>query len=147
MGHPCVVSGPAPQAPQGPRDALEEKGRLGRRLEEVDEAVGGGYCRLQMRLTLALGARETVAGRRLGALGGKGGPLAPPPPPPRSEAGPQAGAVGFGIDVLGPESCEEGGGRVLMYVQETPCVKSVHGGVYIVLLCPPSLSNAPEAPA
>ena len=37
------------------RDALEGKGpqrgdqkRLGRRLEEVAKAVGGGYCRLQM---------------------------------------------------------------------------------------------------
>ena len=40
------------------RDALEGKGsqrrpqrRLGRRLEEVAKAVGGGYCRLQMPLT------------------------------------------------------------------------------------------------
>ena len=47
-------------------DALEGKGpqrrpqrRLGRRLEEVAEAVGGGYCRLQMPLKLALGVRET----------------------------------------------------------------------------------------
>ena len=37
---------------RGPRDALEGKGpprppqrRLDRRLEEVAEAVGGGYCR------------------------------------------------------------------------------------------------------
>ena len=57
------------------RDALEGKGpqgrpqrRLGRRLEEVAEAVGGGYCRLQMPLKLALGVRGTVAGHRLGAL-------------------------------------------------------------------------------
>ena len=65
-----------------PRDALEGKRsqrrpqeRLGRRLEEVAKAVGGGYCRLQMPLRLALGVRETVAGHRLGAL----------------EVGPQAG--------------------------------------------------------
>ena len=44
--------------------------RLGRRLEEVVKAVGGGYCRLQMPLKLALGVRGTVAERRLGALGG-----------------------------------------------------------------------------
>ena len=57
------------------RDALEGKGpqrppqrRLGRRLEEVAKAVGGGYCRLQMPLKPALGVRGTVAGHRLGAL-------------------------------------------------------------------------------
>ena len=43
------------------------------RLEEVDKTVGGGYGRLQMPLTLALGVRGTVAGRRLGALEGGGG--------------------------------------------------------------------------
>ena len=75
-----------------PRDALEGKGpqrrpqkRLDRRLEEVAEAVGGGYCRLQMLLTLALGVRKRVAGRRLGALGGGAPPFqcipAPSPPP------------------------------------------------------------------
>ena len=60
-----------------PRDALERKGpqrrpqkRLDRRLEEVAEAVGGGYCQLQMPLGLALGVRETVAGHRLGPLEG-----------------------------------------------------------------------------
>ena len=49
-----------------PRDALEGKGpqrrpqkRLDRRLEEVAEAVGGGYCRLQMPLRLALAVRGT----------------------------------------------------------------------------------------
>ena len=42
--------------------------RLGRRLEAVAKAVGGGYCRLQMPLRLALGVRGTVAGHRLGAL-------------------------------------------------------------------------------
>ena len=58
------------------RDAVEGQGpqrRLGRRLEEVAEAVGGGYCRLPMPLKLALGVRETVAGCRLGALEGGGG--------------------------------------------------------------------------
>ena len=61
-------------------DALEGKGpqrwpqkRLGRRLEEVAKAIGGGYCRLQMPLRLALGVTGTVAGRRLGALEGGGG--------------------------------------------------------------------------
>ena len=61
------------------RDASEGKGpqrRLDRRLEEVAKAVGGGYCRLQMPLKLALGVRETVAGHRLGALeGGVTSPL------------------------------------------------------------------------
>ena len=38
--------------------------RLGRRLEEVAEAVGGGYCRLQMPLRPALGVGETVRGDR-----------------------------------------------------------------------------------
>ena len=64
----------------GGRGALEGKGpqrrpqrRLGRRLEEVAEAVGGGYCRLQMPLRPALAVRGTVAGQRLGALGGGGG--------------------------------------------------------------------------
>ena len=57
------------------RDALEGLGtqrrpqkRLDRRLEEAAKAVGVGYCRLQMPLTLALGVRGTVAGHRLGAL-------------------------------------------------------------------------------
>ena len=60
--------------PEG-RDALEGEGpqtrpqkQLDRRLEEVAEAVGGGYCRLQMPLRLALGVRGTAAGHRLGAL-------------------------------------------------------------------------------
>ena len=54
--------------------------RLDRRLEGVVKAVGGGYCRLQMPLKPALGVRETVAGRRLGALDGGGGGGFPPPP-------------------------------------------------------------------
>ena len=67
------------------RDAIEGKGphrqpqkRLDRRLEEVAKAVGGGYCRLQMPLGLALGVRGTVAGHRLGVRE-EGG--CPPPPP------------------------------------------------------------------
>ena len=64
------------------RDALEGEGpqrrpqkRSDRRLEEVAEAVGGGYCQLEMSLRLALGVRETVAGHRLGALAvGRGVP-------------------------------------------------------------------------
>ena len=68
-------------------DALEGKGpqrrsqrRLGRQLEEVAKAVGGGYCRLQMPLRLALGVRGTVAGHRLAPWSGGRG--APPPPLP-----------------------------------------------------------------
>ena len=57
--HPTLIC-PSPHAlpaPSPPRDALEGKGpqrrpqkRLGRRLEEVAKAVGGGYCRLRMPL-------------------------------------------------------------------------------------------------
>ena len=61
------------------RDALEGKGpqrgsqkRLDRRLEVTAQAVGGGYCRLQMPLRLALGVRETAVGHRLGAPAGGG---------------------------------------------------------------------------
>ena len=68
-----------------PRDALQWKGpqrppqkRLERRLEEVAKAVGGGYCRLRMPLSLALAVRVTVAGHRLGALEGGGGGYLPP---------------------------------------------------------------------
>ena len=50
--------------------------RLGRRLEEVAQAVGGSYCRLQMPLRVAFAVRGTVAGHRLGAL--EGG-VTPPP--------------------------------------------------------------------
>ena len=55
---------------------------MGRRLEQVAKAVGGGYCRLQMPLRLALGVRGTVAGHGLVALegGGGGGPNASLPP-------------------------------------------------------------------
>ena len=56
------------------------EGRLGRRLEEVAKAVGGGYCRLQMPLRLALAVRKTVAGHRLGASQRGGGGGYPPPP-------------------------------------------------------------------
>ena len=63
-----------------PRDALKGKApqrrpqkRLDRRLQEVTKAVGGGYCRLQMPLKLALAVRGTAAGHRLGALEGGGG--------------------------------------------------------------------------
>ena len=64
-------------AEEGPRMQTEGEGpqrrarqRLGRRSEAVAKAVGGGYCRLQMPLRLALGAREAVSGHRLGALEG-----------------------------------------------------------------------------
>ena len=43
--------------------------------EAVGQAVGGGYCRLQMPLKPALAVRETVAGHRLGALEGVPPPL------------------------------------------------------------------------
>ena len=75
--------------PSTARDALESRGppkrpqwRLGRRLEGVAKAVGGGYCRLQMPLRLPLGVRGTVAGQRLGGLEGGGHPCPGPLPPP-----------------------------------------------------------------
>ena len=71
----------------GGRYAFEGKGpqrpprkRSGRRLEEVAEAVGGGFCRLQMPVSLALAVRETVAGHRLRAVEGAGGGYPPHPP-------------------------------------------------------------------
>ena len=55
-----VSSGKWALMPPPPRVALEGKGpqrrshrRLGRRLKEVAEAVGGGYCRIQMPWSLA----------------------------------------------------------------------------------------------
>ena len=60
---------------KGPQRRPQE--RLDRRLEEVFKAVGGGYCRLQMPLRLALAFRETVAGHRRGALEGGSGDLPP----------------------------------------------------------------------
>ena len=78
----------------GGRDALEGKGpqrvpQKRRRWEEVAEAVGGGYFRLQLPQRLALGVRETAAGRRLGALDGGG----VPPPLPMQPGG--LGGVGM----------------------------------------------------
>ena len=62
------------------RDAFEGKGpqrrpqkRLDRRLEEVAETVGGGCCRLQMPLRLALAVSGPVAGHGLGTLKEAGG--------------------------------------------------------------------------
>ena len=59
--------------------ALEGKGprrrprkRLDRWFEEVAKAIGGGCCRFQMPLNLALAVSETVAVHRLGALEGGG---------------------------------------------------------------------------
>ena len=74
-GTPSICTGlPLPRgcALEGTRPQRRPQRRLGRRLEEVAEAVGGGYCRLQVPLWLALGVRETVAGHRLGALEGEG---------------------------------------------------------------------------
>ena len=70
----------SPSDSPDPRDALEGGGpqrrpqrRSGRRLEGVANAVGGGYCRLQMPLKPAFGVKETVSGHMLGALEGGGG--------------------------------------------------------------------------
>ena len=61
--------------------------RLDRPSEEVSKAVGGGYCRLQMPLRLALGVRGTVAGHGLGALRGGGGGAGAPPSLPMHPLG------------------------------------------------------------
>ena len=77
----CVGVPPPPplgDASEGEGPQRRPQGRLGMRLEEVAKAVGGGYCRLQMPLRLALGVRGTVAGHRLGPLE-KGGGGTPPP--------------------------------------------------------------------
>ena len=82
---------------QGGRGAFEGKGpqrRSDRPLEEVAKAVGGDYYRLQMPLRLSLGVRETVAGRRLGALDG-GSPF---------QCTPETGVRGGGV------LCSGGGG-------------------------------------
>ena len=101
-----------------PRNALEGKGpqrrpqrRLGRRLEEVAKAVGGGYCRLQTPLRPALGVRGTVAGRRLGALEGGRGVTPLPPPPLHASPQPPPPLQGWGWAMSrepllrGPETC------------------------------------------
>ena len=86
-------------------------------MEEVAEAVGGGYCRLRMPLRLAPAVRETVAGHRLGALEGGGGYLppfqyipalpqirSPPPPPPQVNLADHQGLVplhnSFGVALI-----------------------------------------------
>ena len=79
---PCIrpvpyAMPPPPPRPQGCIRKERPQRRLGRRLEEVAKAVGGGYCPLQMPLRLALGVRGAVAGHRLGALEGGGGSLPP----------------------------------------------------------------------
>ena len=51
----------------------------------LPKRLGGGYCRLQMPLKLALGVRGTVAGHRMGALEG-GGYLPPFPKHPWARA-------------------------------------------------------------
>ena len=73
---PLLVPDPLVEGGGG-RVAVEGKGpqrwaqrRFDRRLEEVAEAVGGGYCRLPMPLRLALGVRGTAAGHGLDALKG-----------------------------------------------------------------------------
>ena len=71
------VNPPPRAALDGKRPQRGPQKRLGRRLEEVAKAVGGGYCRLQMPLRLAHAVREAVAGHRAPWSGGGG---IPPPP-------------------------------------------------------------------
>ena len=81
-----------PQKGRGPEAAREAVRQAAR--EAVRQAAGGGcqsgwgggYCRLQTPLRLALGVRETVAGHGLGAV--EGGRVPPPLPmhPPRESS-------------------------------------------------------------
>ena len=73
----AAVEGGGGDASEGKGPQRRPQRRLGRRLEEVAKAVGGGYCRLHMPLRLALGVRGTAAGHRLGALKGGGGAVPP----------------------------------------------------------------------
>ena len=106
--------------PPPQRDALEGKAPqrrpqkpFDRRLEEVVKAVGGGYRRLQMPLTLALAVREMVAGHRLGALEGGAGYLRsfqcipPPPPPPPHNRIPHSGLADARAEWWPPNSLRE----------------------------------------
>ena len=81
-------------------------------LEEVAKAVGGGYCRLQMPLKLALGVTETVAGHRLGAL--EEGYLPPfnASPPPFTHGG-LPPSKGKQVHTPGSTNRHTGGGEIL----------------------------------
>ena len=77
--------------------------RLDGGLKEVAQAVGGGYCRLQTPLKLALGVRGIVAGHRPCAWKRGGGGWLPPPssasrgggvPPTRGAAAPGRSPIG-----------------------------------------------------
>ena len=83
-------------APEGKGPSRRPQKRLDRRLEEVAKEVGGGYCRLQMPLKLALAVRETVDGRRLGALEGGGSTPLPMHPCRRARWGVRLGGGGGG---------------------------------------------------
>ena len=103
-GHCICLQGTATLQP---RDASEGKGpqrrprkRLGRRLEEVAKAVGGGYCRLQMPLRLAVAVGGTVAGVRLGALEGVGVTS----PPSNASVGPPSTLVALCCALRGAAS-------------------------------------------
>ena len=81
--------GGGPLTPPPPRDASEGKGpqrrpqkQLYQQLEAVAKAVGGGYCRLEMPLKLALAVSWTVAGHRPGALKVGTSPPSDASPPP-----------------------------------------------------------------
>ena len=116
----------------GGGDVLEGKGpqrrpqkRVDRRLEEVAKAVGGGYCRLQMPLKLALGVRQTVAGHRLGALEGGGYPH-----PPSNALGVGGRAMGSARQCGRVGWAGEGGSRNRV-CRGKGMEDVVHSGVYV----------------
>ena len=86
LGHGPLLSEPPPGGGGGMH--LTGKGpqrrpqrRLGRRLEEVAEAVGGGYCRLQMPLNLHLPSGRQRLGVCWTPWRGGGRPFQCIPPP------------------------------------------------------------------
>ena len=80
-------------------------GAVRQRLEEVAEAVGGGYCRLQMPLKLPLAVRETAAGHRLGALEGGVPPPVPLHPSGHGHSNTSQGKPLCGVTVFSSIGC------------------------------------------
>ena len=105
-------------------------------MEEVAKAVGGGSYRLQMPLEPALGVRETVAGRWLDALEGRGYLLPfqcilAAPPPPLSQTTPWSwvrrnfvarAAVRQGPGAFAARAAVRQACRPITNVSATPCL-------------------------
>ena len=125
--------------------------------------MGGGYCRLQMPLTLAPAVKETVAGRKLGALKGAGA-TSPPFPMHRSgrespgRGGGDHNQVGAGPRPLRESNMRLAWGPCCTGMDVMCCAWHVAGGRRIrhqlggtrgpavVPISDPSLRTAPPAP-